>query len=174
MSGTLFLTYDDFFIGKCKAGNILCNNIKGFSLILFYSTQCGHCNILFPIFTSLTGTVGHCLFGLVNVSTNKKCIQLSKQTIAPITFVPYIVLYIEGVPFMRYNGPYVQDEIRRFVVEVADKVNKNQKFTKEVNNNVKKTRNGHEIPSYTIGIPLYGDDNDDYCEFALAYINSKK
>ena len=170
MSGTLFLTHDDFFIGKCQKGDILCNSIKGFSLILFYSTQCIHCNTLFPIFISLTGSVGHCLFGLVNVSTNKKCIELSKQTIAPITFVPYIVLYIDGNPFMRYNGPYLQNEIRRFVIEVADKVNKNQKFT---NDNTNKKKGNIDIPAYTIGIPLFGIDDDFYLQFCEAYGNKK-
>ena len=39
MSGLLFLSYKDFRIHN----NLLCNNIPGMSLIMFYSTECVHC-----------------------------------------------------------------------------------------------------------------------------------
>ena len=94
MSGLLFLTSDDFIISKGSKGTILCTSIPGFSLILFYSTQCPHCQNFIPIFKKLPGTIGGCQFGMINVSTNKNCIRLSKDTIAPITYVPYVVLYI--------------------------------------------------------------------------------
>ena len=56
-----------------------------------------------PIFNlrTLTG----CQFGMINVNKNKNIIRLSKQTISQITFVPYIILFINGKPFMRYDGP---------------------------------------------------------------------
>ena len=66
---------------------------------------------------------------------------------------------------MRYNGPHDNNEIRRFVIEVANKVQSKQKFSKE---NVKEK--GKNIPEYTIGIPLCGpDDKVCYLEFDNAY-----
>lgn len=165
MSGLLFLTSEDFHVAKGTKGNILCHSIPGFSLVLFYSTQCGYCRTLIPIFKSLPGTIGGCQFGMINASSNKKCIQLTKNTIAPITYVPYILLYVNGRPFMRYQGPHDKKEIQRFVVEVAQKVQSKQKFNKD---RVKEDPRGG-IPAYTIGQPLYGDDQVCYLEFNCAY-----
>ena len=169
MSGLLFLSSDDFTINKGSKGNILCHDITGFSLILFYSTQCVYCQTLIPIFKTLPGTIGGCQFGMINVSTNKKCVQMSKDTIAPISYVPYIALYIHGKPFMRYNGPHDGNEIRRFILEVANKVQSKQKFSTE---NVKENNKG--IPEYSIGRPLYGE-NDKVCylPFDDAYSDKK-
>jgi thiol-disulfide isomerase/thioredoxin len=170
MSGLLFLSADDFTVNKGTKGNILCHSIPGFSLILFYSTQCEHCQKLIPIFKKLPGTIGGCQFGMVNVSANKAVIKMSKDTVTPITYVPYIVLYINSKPFMKYAGPHDTGEIRRFVFEVAQKVNTKQKFSDE---QVKEDVRGG-IPAYTIGHPLYGEDNCTYLEFEEAYTGDKQ
>lgn len=170
MSGLLFLTSDDFITSKGTKGPILCHSIPGFSLILFYSNQCPHCKMLIPIFKCLPGTIGGCQFGMLNVGANKDCIRMSKETIAPINYVPYIVLYINGRPFMRYQGPYDQNEIKRFVIDVAQKVQNKQKFSDD---KVKEDPRGG-IPQYTIGHPLYGDDDVTYLEFDTAYEKDKK
>ena len=92
MSGLLFLSTEDFHLVKGTKGAIMTTNIPGFSLILFYSTQCEHCQSLIPIFKQLPGTVGGCQFGMINVSHNKQCVLMSRETIAPIRVVPYIIL----------------------------------------------------------------------------------
>ena len=165
MSGLLFLSSDDFVLSKGTKGTILCTSIPGFSLILFYSTQCPHCQHLIPIFKKLPGTIGGCQFGMVNVSTNKNCIRMSKDTIAPITYVPYVVLYVNGRPFMRYGGPAELPEIKRFVIDVAQKIETKQKFSSE---QVKEDPRGR-IPQYTVGHPLCGEDDVCYLEFKEAY-----
>jgi hypothetical protein len=171
MSGLLFLTSEDFHIQRGSKGPIMCTSLQGFSFILFYSTQCEHCQSVIPIFKRLPGSVGGCQFGMINVSHNKQCIMMSRQTIAPIQVVPYIVLYINGKPYMRYNGPHDPKEIGRFIVEVAQKVQEKQDFTKD--NRVKKDPSGG-IPAYTIGHPLCGpDDKVCYLEFDDAYGNDK-
>lgn len=171
MSGLLFLSSEDFSIAKGTRGNILVNSISGFSLILFYSTQCEHCQALIPIFKKLPGTIGGCQFGMINVSANKNVIRLSKETIAPITYVPYIVLYINGRPFMRYQGPHDSGEIRRFVLEVAQKVQSKQKFSSA---EIKEDPRGG-IPLYASGHPLFGDD-DKICYLPMdeAYGNERQ
>jgi len=167
MSGLLFLTTDDFNTQRGVKGQILCTNIQGFSLILFYSTECHHCQSLIPIFKRLPGSVGGCQFGMINVSQNKQCVIMSRNTIAPIQVVPYIVLYINGKPHMRYNGPYVTEEIGRFIVEISRKIQ--SLSTNDKDENIKEDPRGG-IPAYTIGIPLCGaDDNVCYLEFNNAY-----
>lgn len=165
MSGLLFLSADDFVLQKGTKGTILCTAIPGFSLILFYSTQCPHCQKLIPVFKKLPGSIGGCQFGMINVSTNKNVIKLSKDTIAPVTYVPYLVLYVNGRPFMKYNGPLAEAELKRFVIEVAQKIETKQKFSSE---NVKEDVRGR-IPAYTIGIPKCDDDEECYFPFNEAY-----
>lgn len=175
MSGLLYLSANDFSIQKGSKGNIMCHEIPGFSLILFYSTHCTHCQTLIPIFKKLPGTIGGCQFGMINVSTNKYVIQKARNTIAPVKYVPYIVLYVSGRPFMVYKGPYDGGEIRRFVIEVANSLQKKRKFS-----SVKKVQksSGHkkEIPDFTVGIPIYGDGNEDVCylDFTEAYPGKQK
>ena len=169
MSGLLFLTTEDFSIQRAvRGGYIMCtNNIQGFCLILFYSTECQYCQSLIPIFKRLPGSVGGCQFGMINVSNNKQCVIMSRNTIAPIKVVPYIVLYINGKPHMRYNGPYVAEEIGRFIVEVARKVQSQE--TSDKDERIKEDPRGG-IPAYTIGHPLFGpDDKVCYLEFDDAY-----
>ena len=167
MSGLLFLNNDDFYIQRGTKGSILCTNMQGFSLVLFYSTQCSHCQSLIPIFKKLPGTIGGCQFGMINVSQNKKCVLMSRETIAPIKEVPYILFYVNGKPYMRYKGPHDSKEISRFILEIAQKVRSNQNMTKNDDNNKKQ---GNSIPEYALGHPLCGkDDKVCYLDFNGAY-----
>lgn len=166
MSGLLFLTSDDFVVTKGNNGNLLCNNIPGYSLILFYSTQCKHCTNLIPIFKNLPGTINGCQFGMINVSTNKNCVLMSNNTISPITYVPNIILYINKRPYMVYKGPHKSDEIRRFIMEVANKIQNKQRFTQNVNI---ESDSKSSIPAYSLGHPLLGNDEVCYLVMDKAY-----
>ena len=159
MSGLLFLSSNDFRVSKGTNGDILCNSIPGFSLILFYSTQCKHCKNLIPIFKKLPGTIGGCQFGMINVSTNKQCVKMAMNTIAPIKYVPYMVLYIQGKPFMKYNGPHRDEDIRKFIVDVSNKIKNKQSFTKGSVKNPKK----RGIPEYCTGVPIKGSKDQMVC-----------
>ena len=163
MSGSLlFLENEDFAIQPGQKGDILCHRIPGFSLILFYSTNCTYCHSLIPIFKRLPGSVAGCQFGMVNVMKNKETIRLSQSTIVPIKYVPFIVLYYNGRPFISYKGPYDEEEIKRFIVDISNNIQKKQQFSKEV---VKEKPN-QGIPDYTIGIPV--------CSGGVCYLDFKE
>lgn len=171
MSGLLFLCNDDFQLAKGSKGNIMCSSIPGYSLILFYSPSCKFCQDLLPVFRSLPGSIGGCQFGMVNVSINKQVIKMSRETIAPVNYVPFIVLYLSGRPFMKYQGPSDADSIKRFVLEVAQKMESKQKFSSEQIEKPRETK----IPSFTIGHPLWGmscseDGQCTYLPFNEAYV----
>ena len=170
MSGLLFLTSDDFQLFRGTKGAVMGTSIAGFSLILFYSTQCEHCQTFIPIFKRLPGTVGGCQFGMINVSHNKSCVLMSRETIAPIHVVPYCVLYVQGKPYMRYKGPQNAKEIARFIVEVSQRAQQSaRKRNHKIESKIKKDPRGG-IPAYTIGKPLCGPDDDVcYLEFKEAY-----
>lgn len=169
MSGLLFLTADDFQLFRGTKGSIMGTSIPGFSLILFYSTQCEHCQTLIPIFKRLPGSVGGCQFGMINISHNKRCVMMSRRTIAPIQVVPYIILYVNGKPYMRYKGPQDPKEIARFIVEVSQRAQQSSKRNPKAESKIQKDpKKG--IPAYTIGKPLCGPDDDVcYLEFDNAY-----
>jgi len=160
MSGLLFLTSEDFNIQRGPKGDSLCTGIPGFSLILFYSTHCEFCQHFIPVFKQIPGHVGGCQFGMINISKNREVVEMSQKTISPIKYVPYIVLYINGKPFMSYKGPPDEAEIRNFVMEVANNVQKKQQFSKE---KVKEDTSGTAIPQYSLGVPVSGDKNQMVC-----------
>ena len=166
MSGLLFLQSADFAVQNGVKGDILCNSIRGISLILFYSTKCEHCQTLIPIFKRLPGTIGGCQFGMINVTMERDVVRMSSQTIAPIKYVPLVILFVNGKPFIRYDGPHDENEIRKFLVEVTSKLQTKDKFSSD---RVKEGKTDKEIPAYTVGHPLYGQDNVSYLEFEEAY-----
>ena len=166
MSGLLFLQSDDFTLQTAtNGGTILCNSIQGLSLILFYSTKCEYCQTLIPIFKRLPGNIMGCQFGMINVTLDKEIVQKSMSTVAPIKYVPLIILFVQGKPFIRYDGPQDETEIRKFLTEVSSKLKTKGNFSSD---KVKET-SGREIPAYTVGHPLYGQDNVSYLEFDEAY-----
>jgi len=166
MSGLLFLQSSDFHIEAGTKGDIVCHGIRGISLILTYSTKCSHCQRLIPIFKKLPGTIGGCQFGMINVSLDKDIVAMSVNSVAPIKYVPLIILYVHGKPFIRYDGPHEENEIRAFLIDVTNKLQTKEKFSSE---KVKESKNEREIPAYTVGHPLYGDEDVSYLEFEEAY-----
>lgn len=168
MSSLLFLNSKEFAVQKGPKGPIMCHSVPGFTLILFYSHMCPHCQNLIPVFKRLPGTVNGCQFGIVNIHANPACRTMSDSTIAPIKYVPFIMLYIDGRPFMSYTGPYTAAEIQRFVIDVANNLQKKQEFSRE---KVREDPEGGGIPTYSIGKPISGgkDQNVCYLTFLDAY-----
>lgn len=166
MSGLLFLTASDFSIVKTPKGDELHNKIKGFTFILFYSTACTYCKDFLPIFKSLPGSINGCQFGIVNVSMCKQMIIASQKTRTPIQYVPYIVLYTNGKPTLRYNGPNDIGSIQKFIVEAVNIIQTKVSFTSHKNITVHPNKH---IPEYSLGVPCCGEDNVCYLNFGDAY-----
>ena len=156
MSSLLFLSTDDFSLSKGENGGVMHHEIGGFSLILFYSTKCVHCQKIIPLFKRLPDIVNGCQFGMINVSMNKSLLGMSMSSSTPIKYVPLIILYINGRPYMRYEGPPDENDIRRFILEVSNTVYESgfSQVAKE-----------KKIPAYTIGQPLCGEGDVCYLVF---------
>lgn len=154
---TIFLTTDDFSVEQINASKLLFTNIRGISVVMFYSTKCVHCQSLIPIFKTLPRMIPNCQFGMVNIDLNKGVIAMSKETIDPIKFVPYIVFYANRRPIIKYSGPHNLAEIARFVTEVSRTLASQQFFQKETAQGVKQgEKEEPKIPEYTIGLPCSG------------------
>lgn len=163
MSGLLFLTQDDFYIGKGTKGNLLCNYNKGVSVVFFYSTKCSYCQSFIPIYKTLPGKIQGCLFSMINVTQNPQVVAMSKETICEIKYVPYIVLYFNGKPYIRYDGPYDAGEVAQFVVEITNKLHSKEKFMESETIKLQEK----SIPAYCIGTPI--SDRVSYLNFMDAY-----
>lgn len=159
MSEMLYLSTEDFEIRQGQKGQILCNKLEGLSLILFYSTDCQYCKPLLPKFRSLPNMISGCKFGIINLSKNTKLIHMSKQTIDPINYVPYIVLYVNGRPYLRYEGPHEERDIQKFIIDVGSSIQTKKQF--------------HEnISEFSVGKPLKGGPDRNrrcYLQFGDCY-----
>lgn len=163
MSSLLYLSDNDFHIQKGQKGAILCNSIKGFSLVMYFSTRCQHCHHLIPLYKQLPGTIGGCQFALVNISNSMQIIQMAKQTIVPIKYVPCIILYYNGIPLAEYKGDKTQqgflDNIRQFIVNIATQVQKRQQFANEERSRGGNKKIGAEYDYLKgIGVPVCDGD----------------
>ena len=173
--GILFLSSEDFYTKTDNSNNLLlCNRINQFSFVLFYSHKCRHSNSVLPIIRSLPGSINGCQFGIINASQHKDIINLSTPTITPLRYVPYMILYYNGTPYMRYDGPHDLENIKSFIVEVAASIQRqvNTAMTsgnENINNN---EDDFYEIPEYCIAIPRKGDQEEQricYLNFSQAY-----
>lgn len=92
--------------------------------------------------------------------------QKAQQTIAPITHVPFIILYVNGKPFMRYNGRKTYEDISTFVGEVLSRIQSKRNFT----SNSKIEVDGDEVQEYINGaIPF-----NMVCEGETCYLTFKE
>ena len=169
MTGLIFFCSEDFNIKAGNKGNLLCNNIPGISLCLFYSTQCSYCQQLIPEYKKLPGSISGCHFGMINVSKQKSILHVSKNCLTPIQYVPLIILYANGTPLARYDGPNEIEEIKKFVIDISQKLHND--FNEENGEN----GSGSEgldsgIPEYSIGRPIEGKMKVCYLDFDEAYI----
>lgn len=168
MNSVVFLSEEDFSIQPAKKGGyVLCNNIPGVSLVLFFSQQCPHCSDVYPHFSTLPRIIPGCRFALLNISNNVGVAHMSNKTIAPITHVPFIILYVNGRPAMKYNGEKSLRGISNFVNEVMSRLQVKKSFT----STSKVDSLTDEIPEYASGIPfnLVCEGEQCYLTFSEAY-----
>lgn len=166
MSGLLFLSKNNFYVTRGAKGPIMCNHLRrGFSLVLFYSGQCPNCPPYAQAFKALPGTIDGCQFAMAN-ATDRDIRAMSRGTLTELKYVPYILLYSDGRPLVKYGGPPDPRTILRFIVDMANQVQKpNQSFTS--NPRIQEDPSGG-IPKYSLGKPVCGDDVC-YFEFDDAY-----
>lgn len=189
MNGILFLGDEDFVLRRGEQGNLLSlsADVRSLVLILFYSNECPHCDNLINKFKQLPQLLNGCLFAMVNVNRNMSLVEKSQNTVAPITFVPDVILYVNGNPYIRYDGPHEISNIRDFIYDIYQKMQKTafmeqqQRPTTAVpsptpETNIMVNNQQSEIPAYTIGKPISGEwksDSHCYLNFQNAYVTNK-
>lgn len=198
MNSFLFLESRDFSIRSGDKGQVLYLTFQpnGLTLVLFYSNDCPHCDALIKQFKQLPSMVNGCQFAMANVGRYTSIVQMSRSTIVPINYVPDIILFVNGFPYVRYEGASDVSAITTFLFEMNKKI----KSLSFMETSVPKTvspppshpplespasnmspspammkTTSSSIPEYTIGIPLYGERKREkvcYLNFNSAYVKA--
>ncbi|ADO00386.1 hypothetical protein WIV_gp043 [Wiseana iridescent virus] len=142
--GLLILEEEDFELVESGKVTHLVHTVESrFSIVMFYTDECDQCKVIKPILLSFVGnpTIQICMVNVYDPdSTN--LIQLSQKTTTPLQHVPFIVFYVDGVPFKKYDGGYNHQDFQTFIQKVYTEASK-----------LKNTDEISEIPPYTIGKP---------------------
>lgn len=180
--GIYFFNNDDFTVRHNQKGKLLTftEEYKGLYLVLFYSKECKYCDQLMTQFKQLPQSIMGCRFVMVNINQNPEIVEKSKQTISPISYVPDLILYVNGLPYVRYDGPNELNDIKQFILDISSKLEKTSFLSEErppdeiQEQHINIEENA--IPEYTVGMPLCGSSKDVYgrcyLEFDNAYITS--
>lgn len=168
MNSIYFLSDRDFKVSSGTNGNILTTGISGFSMVLFYSTKCVHCKNLIPIFQQLPNRISGCRFVMINITQYPSIIRMSQETKVPIQFVPLIIFYINGKPYLPYKGPFTLNQLEGFIIEITSQIPKHiVAFNrKPYDSYVPEKR------KYTLGLPYLGDNVENYAIMKEAYTKS--
>jgi hypothetical protein len=171
MNNLIHLESDDFYTADGTKGKVLCCNVEGICIVIFHADggKCSHCDDAIPEFKKAARMLGSVKFGLCNLNRNPDIIRLSKTTIAPLEYVPYVILYVNGRPFLRYEGDRTAEDIAEFLQEVMARLQTKKQF---IENKTYKIES--EIPPYTIGIPFNVVCDEDKGVCYLSYADAFK
>lgn len=167
MNPIIRLRSEDFGIEQGSRGAILANQIKGLSVALFWSPGCRICTQLEPQYRTLPQMFKNIKFLMLNINENKNIIEMGRQTIAPIEFVPYIVFYVNGRPFLQYDDELQFDKLIHFIRYAVKLVETKKSFVD------KGAKIESDIPKYTIAKPYAefkcNDEGFCYLSYSDAY-----
>jgi len=112
----LDLMPSDFKISPTPKGDVIETNVKGISLVVFYSPDCTHSTAYLQLVNTMNDE--YCTFAKFDISKYSEYTVQSLNTKTPLTYTPYIVIYVNGRPYMSYNGPPDIAEIKRLIMYV--------------------------------------------------------
>lgn len=116
MNSIIRLVSADFTVSQGSKGLILTTGIKGIALILFWSPNCKNiCVPLIQTFQKLPQLFGSVKFCALNINENQPVLAMAQKTIAPIDYVPHIVLYVNSKPFLLFDDEPTIKKLADFV-----------------------------------------------------------
>lgn len=164
----VYLQPDNFYVNPY---NEMCNNINGFSFVLFTSKHCAFCKDIIPSFRSLANHIDGCTFVEMDVDQQQQKIRsIAANSNTPINFVPYLLFYINGRPTARYipeeQTPHINyDKMKQFLIMQSQ-----QHHAPKDN---KAAAHKSLIPEYSIGKPICSGKNVCYLGYDSAYKKAK-
>lgn len=137
INGIYFLSSKDFDVQDSIDGKLLSLNadIKGLNLVLFYSNECKYCDEVITEFKKLPHHIFGCSFSMINLNQNPNVTSLSRDTITKLTYVPELILFLDNLPYSKFEGEAKLEEIQTFIREVSKNL-ENHSFTRNVESNL--------------------------------------
>jgi hypothetical protein len=159
MQSIINLREDDFTLDNGSKGKVMITGIKGVSLVMFFSLACPISAQLLPEFKRLPQIVNGCKFCILNVNQNQGIVRMSQATIAPIEVVPYLVLYVNGRPFLQYDDEPTLYKIVSFLQYSLRLIDSKKSFVD------KGAKVESDIPKYSIAAPYldFKCNADGFC-----------
>jgi thiol-disulfide isomerase/thioredoxin len=109
-------------------------NANNLTLVMFYSTQCEYCDQAIPELARLSRHLREnnlpIQVAICDVGKNRVVIKEASETVDPIKYVPYTVIYLKDRPYVRYNGNKVAEEMFKYLIEVMRRIDTRQQFVK--------------------------------------------
>ena len=100
--------------------------VRGNVLMFFKMDNCPGCAQFEPVFYQLASQMQNVTFLVANISHDRNIIGMSRQTNTPIEKVPYIMLYVNGLPKAKFNGKKNIPSLQNFVSKVLNVVSQQQ------------------------------------------------
>jgi glutaredoxin len=70
------------------------------------------------VFAEIEETGFECKFGVINIDEHSEAAEMASQTKTPINYVPYVVIYAQGRPYMSYGGKIDSIELVKLITYV--------------------------------------------------------
>ena len=147
-SGIVELSAESFKKMKGNRGYVL--GIQGkqeLTLVMFYSINCVYCDQAMPELIKLSTFINEnqlpiCI-AICDILKHKKIIHESNDTVDPIKFVPYMPIYLNEKPYLRYNGKKTAEDMLNYLIEVLKRIDHTkQKFVQREEEEEKTTNEG--------------------------------
>ena len=140
LKGIFFLTSNDFQVESSPSDpneNLLCITKdestlqlrEGLTLILFYSNNCSYCDNLISEYKRLPSNLLGVNYGMINLNNHPTVVNMSNESISPIKYVPVLILYLNGLPYLEYEGENTLESIKAFILQISEKLNTVTSFT---------------------------------------------
>lgn len=97
-------------------------SVPGNVLVFFKSMGCAHSAQIYPSFTTLASQDQRIHYATVDLSYNRKLIEMSNNTTTPLRETPKIILYMNHKPCTKYNGRGDFQSLRDFITTSLEKV----------------------------------------------------
>jgi len=171
------LQTQDFYIDNGKKGKVLCCTQKDITFVFFHldKEQCENCDAMIPEFMKLPHLVPQINYALVDLSKYPEIAKKTAVTIAPITYVPYLIVFVNNRPFLRYDGGKSSTEMAQFLRELLANIPK--EYLQNMNSNSKSATFDSEVPVYPAGGIPYNvvcDKNSGVCYLSFNELMTKK
>ncbi len=117
---------DHFYLEDGKKGKLLCTSQKDLLFVFFYKGDgsCKSCKEMMPEFQQLAKYVPEIKYAVVNVDEQKDVIRKSLKSISPIKYVPYLIVFAQNKPFLRYDGGKTLNDMVAFLKDLLARIPK--------------------------------------------------